>query len=237
VARIWTPGQVANLQRTGRASWYRVEASASGVTEVSIYDAIGEWGVTARDFLNELGEIKGAIELHLNSEGGEVFDGMAIYDALKRRGGITVHVDSLAASIASVIAQAGERRIMAPQATMMIHEASSGAAGNASDLRTLADLLDKTSDNIASVYTERAGGDLAGWRASMQATTWYSAAEAVKAGLADEVRGTAPITGLAEPAKPAGATVPVNRADAAAPAPAATLTTIADLIRAQKGPR
>lgn len=233
MTRIWTPGQVANLQRTGRASWYRVEAAAAGITEISIYDAIGEWGVTARDFLNELTEIQGPIELHLNSEGGEVFDGMAIYDTLKQRGGVTVVVDSLAASISSVIVQAGERRIMAPQATMMIHEASSGAAGNAGDLRKLADLLDKTSDNIASVYAERAGGELADWRSAMQATTWYSAAEAVKAGLADEVRGTAAIKGQADIPKPPDALAPGNKPD---PVPV-TLTTIADRIRAQKGPR
>lgn len=197
MTRIWTPSQVANLQRTGRASWYSIEATAGATgtaTEILIYDEIGEWGVTARDFLSDLGQVKGAIDLHLNSAGGEVFDGMAIYDTLKRRGGITVYVDSLAASISSVIAQAGERRIMAPNATMMIHDASSGMAGNGTELRALADLLDKTSDNIASVYAERAGGELADWRAAMQATTWYSAAEAVDAGLADEVRSnTAPI--------------------------------------------
>lgn len=194
MTRIWTPAQVANYQLTGRTSWYRIAATTGAATEISIYDAIGEWGVTARDFLNDLSMVKGAVELHLNSEGGEVFDGMAIYDALKRRGGVTVVVDSLAASISSVIAQAGERRIMAPNATMMIHDASSGMAGNASELRSLADLLDMTSDNIASVYADRSGTDVAAWRAAMQATTWYSAADAVKAGLADEVRGGAPIT-------------------------------------------
>lgn len=218
MTRIWTPSQVANLQRTGRASWYSIEAAAGTATEILIYDEIGEWGVTARDFLSDLGQVKGAIDLHLNSAGGEVFDGMAIYDALKRRGNITVHVDSLAASISSVIAQAGERRIMAPNATMMIHDASSGMAGNGSELRTLADLLDKTSDNIASVYAERAGGDLADWRAAMQATTWYSAAEAVAAGLADEVRSnTAPIN-KADPIAPVAPVPPKDPVAPVAPA-------------------
>jgi len=215
--RIWTPSQVANLQRTGRASWYSIEASASGsgtATEILIYDEIGEWGVTASSFLRDLGQVKGAIDLHLNSAGGEVFDGIAIYETLKQRGGVTVYVDSLAASISSVIAQAGERRIMAPNATMMVHDASSGMAGNGSELRKLADLLDKTSDNIASVYAERAGGSAADWRTVMQATTWYSAAEAVAAGLADEVRGSsaAPVNKADPPKDP----VPVPAIDNAA---------------------
>ena len=233
MTRIWTPSQVANLQRTGRASWYRIEAAVDEVTEISIYDAIGEWGVTARDFLNDLNAVKGAVELHLNSEGGEVFDGMAIYDALKRRGKVTVVVDSLAASISSVIAQAGERRIMAPNATMMIHDASSGMAGNAAELRALADLLDKTSDNIASVYAERSGGSADAYRAAMQSTTWYSAAEAVTAGLADEVRtNTAPIN-KADPVT-SGVPAPVPELDSAADRPALN----ADAIRrALKGLR
>jgi ATP-dependent protease ClpP protease subunit len=194
MTRLWTPSQVQNLRQTGRASWYRIDNTAGGVTEVAIYDSIGEFGVSARDFQNDLAQVRGAVELHLNTEGGEVFDGLAIYDALKRRGGVTVVVDSLAASIGSVIAQAGERRVMARNATMMIHDASSGVMGNAADMTSMAELLDKTSDNIASVYAERAGGTTEDWRGAMRATTWYSAEEAVSAGLADEVRGAAPVT-------------------------------------------
>lgn len=196
MSRIWTPGQVQNLIKDGRAGWYRIanQAGADGATEVSIYDSIGDWGVSARDFLHELAAVQGPVNLHLNSEGGEVFDGLAIYDALKRRGNVTVYVDSLAASISSVIAQAGVKRVMAKNATMMIHDASTMAMGNAGDMRTMADLLDKTSDNLASVYAERSGsGDTASWRDAMRATTWYSADEAVSAGLADEVAGAAPV--------------------------------------------
>src|SRR5690606_8034659 len=99
---------------------------------------------------------------------------------------VTVIVDSLAASIASVIAMAGDRVVMAKNATMMIHDGHGLSIGNAADMREMADLLDKVSDNIASVYAERAGGDVAEWRERMRAETWYSADEAVSAGLADE---------------------------------------------------
>jgi ATP-dependent protease ClpP protease subunit len=210
---MWTPSQVVDYYQNGRASWYRIKNAIEGLpTEVAIYDAIGEYGVTAKDFLGELSDIKGPLDLHLSSEGGEVFDGLLIYDALRQRGNVTVYVDSLAASIASVIAQAGVRRIMAPNATMMIHDASTGAFGNARDLAKMVDLLDKTSDNIADVYAERSGTDSTAWRTAMQAETWYRAQEAVDAGLADEIRGAAPVTNRvpappkipegAEPARP-----------------------------------
>lgn len=204
MARLWTPAQVQDYYANGRASWYRIKNAVSGLpTEVSIYDAIGEYGVSAKDFLGELQDVKGPLDLHLSSEGGEVFDGLLIYDALKQRGDVTVYVDSLAASIASVIAQAGVRRVMAPNATLMIHDASTGAHGNAAELSKMVDLLNLTSDNIASVYAERSGqGTAESWRGSMQAETWYRAQEAVDAGLADEIRGAAPVTNRAPKTEP-----------------------------------
>src|SRR5690348_5034881 len=210
MSRVWTPGQVKNLvANDGRASWYRIanQATEAGVTEVSIYDSIGDWGIPASDFVRDLAAITSPIELHINSEGGDVFDGLAIYNAQMRRGNVTVVVDALAASISSVIAQAGVKRVMARNATMMIHDASTMGMGNAQDLRTLADLLDKTSDNLASVYAERAGTDVGQWRTAMRNTTWYTAEEAVAAGLADEVAGSAPVV-KAEADKPAPDALP-----------------------------
>ncbi len=96
-------------------------------------------------------------------------------------------MDALAASIASVIAQAGNTIIMGRNSMMMIHNASGFAMGEATDLRTMADLLDSTTANIASVYSERAGGTVKHWLAAMKEETWYTAEEAVAAGLADEV--------------------------------------------------
>lgn len=179
--------------RQGRTDWYTIKNSAAGASEVMIYDEIGYFGVTASDFVNDIKNLAtNTIELHLNSPGGEVFDGIAIYQALKNHAAsVTVIVDSLAASIASVIAMAGDRVVMAKNATMMIHDGHGLAVGNAADMREMADLLDRTSDNIASIYAERTGGDVKAWRKAMRAETWYTADEAVKAGLADEIQGSA----------------------------------------------
>src|SRR3546814_16062390 len=103
-------------------------------------------------------QLKGSLNVHLNSPGGDVFDGLTIYQALKARTEpTTVVVDGLAASIASVIAMGADKVVMAPKATLMIHDGWSAAVGNAADMRKLADLLDRTSDNIASVSADKAG--------------------------------------------------------------------------------
>lgn len=176
-------------------SWYRITNRADAAAEVLLYDEIGAWGTSAADFAKELKDVKASeITLRLNSPGGEVFDGLAIYAALKRHPAeITVHVDGLAASIASVIAMAGDKVIIDRHAQMMIHEAHAIAVGNTKDMTAMARLLDEYSDNIASIYAERAGGDVAAWRDRMRGESWFSAKEAVTAGLADEVaKGPAP---------------------------------------------
>lgn len=169
--------------------WYRITNLADGAAEVVIYDEIGYWGTTAETFLEELRGITASeISLRINSPGGEIFDGIAIMNVLRSHTAtVTVYVDSLAASIASVIAMAGDRIIMQPHSQLMIHDGSGFCYGQAADMREMAELLDKQSDNIAGVYAERAGGTVAEWRARMQAETWYTADEAVEAGLADEV--------------------------------------------------
>lgn len=176
--------------RQGRTDWYRITNSiGSGPATVHIYDEIGYWGITASDFVAELSQLNAAaIDLHINSPGGEIFDGIAIMNALRSHPAtVTTYVDGLAASIASVIAMAGDRVVMAPNSQMMIHDGSGFCIGNAADMREMATLLDRQSDNIASVYAAKAGGDVADWRALMTAETWYTAEEAVEAGLADEV--------------------------------------------------
>lgn len=178
--------------REGRTDWYKITNKAD-ITEISIYDEIGYVGVTAGDFIRDLESVKSSkISLRLNSPGGDVFDGIAIMNALKNhKAEVTVHIDGLAASIASVIAMAGDHVVMAKNATLMIHDAWTMGIGNAKDLRKTADLLDKTSDNIASIYADRTGIDSETWRAKMGEETWFSAEEAVEAGLADEVAGSA----------------------------------------------
>lgn len=188
-------GSMANEWRPklrAKADWYRIANKAGERPEVYIYDEIGGFGVSSGDFLNELKGVDGDLAVHLNSPGGDVFDGLAIYQALKNRAGTTtVHIDGLAASIASVIAMGADNVIMAPKAQLMIHEGWTAAGGSAADMRKVADLLDRTSDNIASVYADKAGGTVDFWRNRMRDETWYSADEALEAGLVDEVEGKA----------------------------------------------
>ncbi|SFK92543.1 ATP-dependent protease ClpP, protease subunit [Streptosporangium canum] len=186
--RLKTARPTARL-RQGRNDWYRITNLADGAAEVVIYDEIGFWGVTAADFIRDLKAVAATeITLRVNSPGGDVFDGIAIHNVLRNHPAtVTTHVDSLAASIASVIALAGDRIIMQPHSQMMIHDAAGMCIGNGSDMHDMAAMLDRQSDNIAAVYVERAGGTLAEWRERMRAETWMSADEAVAAGLADEV--------------------------------------------------
>lgn len=188
--RLKTVRPVASL-RPEKTDWYKITNRAD-VTEISIYDEIGYVGVTAGDFIRDLDGVKsGKISLRLNSIGGDVFDGIAIMNALKNHSAeVTVHVDGIAASIASVIAMAGDKVIMSRNSQLMIHDAWTVGMGNAKELRKTADLLDKTSDNIASIYAERTGTDVEYWRNQMLEEVWFSAEEAVEAGLADEVAGS-----------------------------------------------
>lgn len=188
-SRLWAARPRAQLKQ-GR-DWYRLTNAIGGNAPamLHIYGEIGFWGITASDLVAELAALDvSAIDVHINSPGGEIFDGIAICNALRaHRATVTTYVDSLAASIASVIAMAGDRVVMAPNSQMMIHDGSGFCIGDAADMREMADLLDRQSDNIASVYAAKAGGDVADWRALMTAETWYTAEEAVAAGLADEV--------------------------------------------------
>ena len=181
--------------RGSRRDWCRIKNAAGTRAEVYIYGVIGsDWDdgdVTAAAFARELREITApTIELHLNSPGGDVYDGVAIYNTLRSHSArVEVMVDGLAASAASVVAMAGDRIVMGRGTQMMIHEAWGFCMGPAADMRAAADMLDQSSDNIAGLYAGRAGESAASWRERMRAETWYTADEAVKAGLADEVAG------------------------------------------------
>lgn len=188
-----TPPRSAARRPAGR-SWFRIEnradaGAAPSYAEVYLYDEIGMWGVTAGMLVAELGGIDAdEIDLHLNSPGGEVWDGIAIYNALiNHRAAVTVYVDGIAASAASVVAMAGDRVVMARGSQLMIHDAWGLCVGNAAEMRRMGDDLDRESNNIAGIYADRAGGTARQWRKAMEAESWYTADEAVTAGLADEV--------------------------------------------------
>jgi ATP-dependent protease ClpP protease subunit len=171
-------------------SWYRITNAASpDEAEVMLYDEVGGWyGATADQFIADLrGVTAPNLRVRINSPGGSVFEGIAIANALRSHpANIVVQVDGIAASIASVIAMAGDRIEMAPNTMLMIHDASGVCLGNAADMEEMAELLDLISDNIADAYAQRAGGTREQWRERMKAETWYLPEDAVENGLADE---------------------------------------------------
>lgn len=162
-------------------------------TRVDIFDDIGGGffgGVDAAGFSEAMSRLSGPLDVHINSGGGDVFQGVAIAETLRTyKGRITTYVDGLAASIASVIAQAGIERVMAPGSMMMIHDAYTIAEGNQEAFEKVAKTLGKVSDSIADIYARRAGGAKDMWRDRMLEETWYTSDEAVTAGLADRVGG------------------------------------------------
>ena len=142
-----------------------------------------------RDTLKDLGDVK-TINLHINSPGGSVFEGIAIYNMLKQnKAHVNVYVDGLAASIASVIAMSGDAIFMPSNSMLMIHNPWTMAVGNASELRKQADDLDKITESSIQTYLNQAGDKLdeETLRQLMDDETWLTAKEAVDYGLATEV--------------------------------------------------
>lgn len=171
--------------------WYSVKA-ADKSADVYIYDEIGSGffgGVSAKQFVEDLkgiGKVD-TINVFINSPGGDVFDGVTIYNALKRNSAeIAVHIDGLAASIASIIAMAGDSITIADNGMMMIHQPWTFAMGNAAEMRKQADVLDQVAGTLISTYVSRTGADEAKVKALMDAETWFNADDAVKEGFADK---------------------------------------------------
>lgn len=186
-----------------RKPWKINNLSATSA-EVYIYDMIGDFGLEAQQFVAEFDAIQATeITVRFSSEGGEVWDGVAMYEAIARHPAhVTGIVDSLAASAASFILMACDVIKVAKTARIMIHDAGIGGLyveGNAAQIRQsvveileFADLLDSMSDTIAQIYADRAGGTKEEWRAKMAKDKWYNATEAVEAGLADGIVGEEP---------------------------------------------
>lgn len=165
--------------------WYQIRNQKDGPTQLFIYDEIGYFGVGAQDLVRDLADVDGPIQVHINSPGGEVWEGITIYNTLLARDDVTVVIDGVAASIASVIACAGNPTLISKQGQIVIHDGFTMAIGNASELRDLADKLDRASNTIAGVYAERTGRTASHWRELMKVETTYSAQEAIDAGLAN----------------------------------------------------
>lgn len=173
--------------------WYSVQAksaSASAPAEISIFDEIGAWGVTAKDFIADLKAIDAAtIKVSINSPGGSVFDALAIFNALRQHpAAIEVVIMGVAASAASFIAMAGDKITMPANAFMMIHNPLNFAYGNADELRDMADVLDKIGESIIAIYVKRTGQTNEEIKALLDAETWLNADEALEKGFCDEVQ-------------------------------------------------
>lgn len=160
---------------------------------MTVYGDIGEWSdVDSREFTSALKQVTSKnITLRINSGGGSVFTAQAILSSLRRHAAsVTVYIDGLAASAASVIAMAGDKIIMPSNAMMMIHNPWTGTYGEAKDMRKMADTLDSVRDSIVAAYKEKTTLDVERIVQLMDDETWMTAAEAVELGFADEVEVT-----------------------------------------------
>lgn len=207
---------------------FSVKAKADQAAEILIYEDVGAgWfgGVTAKQFsadLKALGDVK-TIDVRINSYGGDVFEGLAIYQQLvQHKAAVTTHIDGVAASIASIIAMAGTEIRIAEAGWIMIHDAWGIAIGPAPEMRRQADLLDSVTEQLAGVYQARSGQPLADLRQWMADETWFSAAEAVDAKLATVVAENLRMAAHAAPERYRFRHVPAPlAATAAAPDPGA----------------
>ena len=165
------------------------EGNQSAEAEISIYDSIGGFGVSANEFIDELkglGDVE-TINLRIASGGGSIVEGNTIFNALKRHSAkVVTHVDSLAASMASVIAMAGDEIHMAANALLMIHNPWTMSMGGAEQLRKDADLLDKMEANIRTSYG-RSNLSAEELDAAMDAETYFTAEEALEKGFIDVI--------------------------------------------------
>lgn len=178
--------------------WFSIQAKAGGTASISIYDEIGFYGVSAKQFAEELAALGRIthIELHIHSPGGDVFEGIAIYNLLKNHPArITVIVDGIAASMASFIAMVGDVVRMPENAMMMIHRPWGIQGGDAAEMRRYADLLDKVEETLIPGYASKTGKTPEELAAMLEAETWMNGAECLKHGFADEL--IAPIQAMA----------------------------------------
>ncbi|HDR9085217.1 TPA: Clp protease ClpP [Burkholderia vietnamiensis] len=179
----------------------RAQASAAGEVEIRIYNEIGFWGTDAQTFVTQLDAAAAnasAIVVAINSMGGDVFDAFAIYNALRRHAGkVKVRVDGVAASAASLIAMAGDEIVMPENAMLMIHNAHTVTAGEAKDLRRIADLLDNAGDGILAAYAAKSGQSVDEIRALMDAETWLTAVQAKEKGFCDTIEAAVKLSASA----------------------------------------
>jgi|GEM_PF-152690 len=178
------------MKKSKSRSWFSIEAKAGDKeADVFIYDDIGGWGITAQNFVTALNEITAdQINVRINCRGGDVFEGVAIFNALKRHDAkVVTHTEALAASIASIIALAGDEVEISENAFYMIHNPYSWAVGDAAAMRKAAGMLDKVTDSLINIYTAKTGKSDSEIRDLMDDETWFTADEAKAAGFVDAI--------------------------------------------------
>lgn len=185
---------------------FRIRAVGKKAAEVYLYDEIGGmWGgISAKqvaDELKALGKVD-TLQVRMNSPGGDVFDGVAIFNTLKRHpAAVEVHVDGMALSIASIIAMAGDQIQMADNAMMMIHDPWTIAMGSADEFRKKADLMDQVKQNLVDTYAARTGLDTGRISALMSEETWLTAKDAEQLGFADSVTEALQVAAKFDPSR------------------------------------
>jgi len=186
VARYWG-------KSLDKPDWYRIEAKDDdNNAEIIIYDVVGWPYIDAFDLIRNLGTIKAKnISVRINSPGGDVFDGVAIFNALKEHPAhVTTKIEGLAASIASIIALAGDEVQAHKNAMYMVHDPWVLAAGNQYDLREIADILGKIGGNMLDIYYDKSNIGKRELKQMMKDETWFTAAEAKDRGLIDTILDT-----------------------------------------------
>ncbi len=170
-------------------TWFTMSAAA-GVAEIVIFDEIGRWGVSAKSFkqdLDALGKVS-TIKLLINSPGGSVFEGLAIYNQLKAHSAyVEAHIIGLSASMATIIPRAADKVVAYTNTMHMIHNPWGSAWGEAKDLRKYADLLDKMKAMMIPIYQSAMGLEQDEIATLMDDETWYTGEQALAAGLVDEL--------------------------------------------------
>lgn len=177
------------MKKTTIKSWYRIRA-ARKTAEIRIYEEIGAWGITAKQFADDLAALGDltAINVRINSPGGDVFEALAIHNALQRHPAkVTTYIDGLCASAATIIALAGDETHMVSNGMYMIHEPWTFAGGDAEAMQKSADLLNTTAEQIVSMYARKTGLTADELRAKMQSETWMTAQEALDEGFIDVI--------------------------------------------------
>lgn len=176
-------------KKKDQPGWYAIRNEAGDVPEIFIYDEIGGWGIWASELIAQLNNIDAPrIKVRVFSPGGYVDQGIAIFNALRKHpAAIDIEVDSLAASIATVVVLSGDTIRIAENARFMIHDPWGGAVGTAEDMRKAADVMDIYHESIVATYAARTGISRDEIESMMAAETWLTPAQCVEMGFADEI--------------------------------------------------